>query len=205
MSLSAWRARILAIVTGAALAGCGGGSEPATRGGGLCGLPSVVGTPLPPVSSPVAGCGIEDPVRVEMVGGIALSPAAVMECSAANALSQWVRGGVKPAVGRRGGGVASLRVAADYACRTRNSQAGAKISEHGRGKAIDISALLLRDGSRIEVEQGWSTPRDGALLRRMHSAACGPFGTVLGPDADVYHQDHFHFDTADNGPRGYCR
>jgi len=39
----------------------------------------------------------------------------------------------------------------------------------------------------------------------MHRAACGPFGTVLGPNADRFHQDHFHFDTARHRSGPYCR
>jgi hypothetical protein len=42
-------------------------------------------------------------------------------------------------------------------------------------------------------------------MRRMHRGACGPFGTVLGPEADRYHQDHFHFDTARYRSGSYCR
>jgi len=42
-------------------------------------------------------------------------------------------------------------------------------------------------------------------LRAMWEAACGPFGTVLGPEADRFHADHFHFDTADYRSGSYCR
>ncbi len=112
---------------------------------------------------------------------------------------------MRPAVKRRGGGVVSIRVAAHYACRTRNSQPGAKISEHGRGRAIDIAAFTLRNGSTISVLDGWGKRRDGKVLRRMHKAACGPFGTVLGPDANRFHRDHFHFDTARYRSGSYCK
>ena len=39
-------------------------------------------------------------------------------------------------------------------------------------------------------------------LRRVHSGACGIFGTTLGPGSDGYHEDHLYFDTAAsrNGP-----
>lgn len=32
------------------------------------------------------------------------------------------------------------------------------------------------------------------FVRRIHQAACGTFGTVLGPEANDAHKDHFHFD-----------
>ena len=34
------------------------------------------------------------------------------------------------------------------------------------------------------------------FLRRLHKGACGTFGTVLGPDANEAHRNHFHFDLA---------
>ncbi len=77
-----------------------------------------------------------------------LSQAAVMDCTTAKALNDWVRNGVYPAVGRLGGGPSSLRVVAHYACRTRNSQRGAKISEHGKGRAVDIAGIRLKNGDR---------------------------------------------------------
>ena len=33
----------------------------------------------------------------------------------------------------------------------------------------------------------------------------GGFGTVLGPESDQFHQDHFHFDTARHRGGPYCR
>ena len=92
-----------------------------------------------------------------------------------------------------------------YACRTRNNLPGGRISEHGRGKAIDIAAINLNDGSAISVLDGWRDRRQARVLRQIHSAACGPFGTVLGPDADRYHRDHFHVDVARYSNGAYCR
>ena len=112
---------------------------------------------------------------------------------------------MKPAVGRLGGGVHSLKVVAHYSCRTRNNQPGAKISEHGRGKAIDIAAINLKNGVALTVLKGWNDPVQGPSLKKVHAGACGPFGTVLGPRADRFHKDHFHFDTARHRGGPYCR
>jgi hypothetical protein len=35
---------------------------------------------------------------------------------------------------------------------------------------------------------------EAAFLRRLHSGACTVFGTVLGPEANEAHRDHFHLD-----------
>ncbi len=126
-------------------------------------------------------------------------------CTTAKALKRWVHNGAKPAIGRRGGGLKSIRVVAHYACRNRNNKRGGKLSEHAKGKAIDIAAFTLKNGETITVLKGWRAAGTGPILKRMHKAACGPFGTVLGPNANKYHQDHFHFDTAGYRSGPYCR
>ena len=132
--------------------------------------------------SPIKGrgaCGITNPVRVSAVAGVQLSTPATLTCPAARALEEWVITGAKPAVGRKGGGLASLDVAASYACRTRNNRRGARLSD-------------------------WGTRKHGSSLRKMWRSACGPFGVVLGPEADRFHRDHFHFDVS-NKRRPFCR
>ncbi|MGG7645971.1 extensin family protein [Rhodovulum sp. YNF3179] len=182
-----------------------GGISGGGKVGAICGDRAIQGRAVAPIQGRVRGCGVDRPVAVTAVDGVRLSQAAVMDCGTAKALKSWVRRGLKPEVGRLGGGVDRLQVAAHYVCRTRNHQPGARISEHGRGRAIDISAIVLKNGARITVEQGWKRRAEGRLLRRVHKAACGPFGTVLGPEADRHHRDHFHFDTARHRGGAYCR
>ena len=173
--------------------------------GSVCGDPKLQGDYVGYVPGGGSACGITEGVKVRAVNGVPLTQAALVDCTTAKSLKNWVNNVLKPTVGSRGGGVAQIRVAAHYACRTRNHQPGAKVSEHGRGKAIDISGIILRDGSEISVLDGWDTSRDGDVLRRLHGRACGIFGTVLGPESDRFHQDHFHFDTARHGNGPYCR
>ena len=80
-----------------------------------------------------------------------------------------------------------------------------RLSEHGKGRAIDISGLVLANGEVITVLKGWRQPGESKLLKTLHKAACGPFGTVLGPNSDRFHQDHFHFDTARYRSGAFCR
>lgn len=204
----------LALLLAVSLAACGterraAVDEVVTRGAAsfadkVCGDPAIRGGVVAPVRGRIAGCGIAAPVRIVEVAGVALSRPAMVDCPTARAFHRWVEAGAKPALAGTGGGLAKLRVAAHYVCRTRNHRPGARISEHGKGRAIDISAFTLRDGRVITVADGWSG-RDAAALRRMHRAACGPFGTVLGPEADRWHRDHFHFDTARYRSGSYCR
>lgn len=180
----------------AILVGCGGGSGRSlpAAGGGL------EAEKISDISGPGA-CGVKNAYRVTQAGGVRLTQAATVNLKTAQRLDAWVTQHAVPIIGRQGGGLVALKVAAHYACRTRNHQRGAKLSEHAKGNAIDISAFILADGSEINV-LGWRG-EDREVLRALHASACGPFGTVLGPDADRFHQDHFHFDIKDNGP--FCR
>ena len=173
--------------------------------GAVCGDRSIQGEVIGRVPGKVTGCGIENAVRVTSISNVALSQSSVMNCTTAKTLKSWIDNGLTSAVGGKGGGIFRLRVAAHYACRTRNSRKGAKISEHGKGNAIDISAFQMRDGSEISVLKDWGRGSKGRTLKRIHKSACGPFGTVLGPKSDRHHRDHFHFDIARHRGGPYCR
>jgi len=203
------RRGLLALLTGQnrrAIATPGHGDAPAQAGaGGLCGVPGIVGERLETIPGRLNGCGIAAPVRISAINGITFSQRPTLNCQAARALQGWLTEDVVPAVGRRGGGVASVRVIASYSCRTRNSQPGARLSEHATGNAMDIAGFGLADGSELSVLSGWGRGAEGRILRNLHSAACGRFGTVLGPDADRFHRDHFHVDIASYRSGSYCR
>lgn len=173
--------------------------------GAVCGDVALQGERIGAISGAISGCGIADAVRLRSVAGVTLSETAVMDCRTAKSLKDWLVSTAKPALANSGGGLAALGVAAHYSCRTRNNQPGAKISEHGKGRAIDISAFHLADGRTISVLNGWDAGGTRNAMRLLHRGACGPFGTVLGPDADRYHLDHFHFDTARHRNGSYCR
>jgi len=172
--------------------------------GQVCGDPAIQGEVVGFVDGPGA-CGIDGAVRVRSVSGVTLRARPLIDCPTARALKTWIDKGVRPAVGSEGGGVSSLRVVSHYACRPRNNQPGARLSEHGFGRAIDIAGIRLRDGSEMTLLTDWDSAEDGEQLRRMWRAACGPFGTVLGPDANRFHRDHFHFDTARYRRGSFCR
>lgn len=170
----------------------------------VCGNIDIQGEKVGKVPGKLRGCGVSDAVQVKSVGGVLLSRPSVMTCETAEALNRWVQRGVMPAF-KPMGRVARLEVAAHYSCRTRNNKRGAKISEHGKGKAIDVSGFTLDTGRTITVAGGWRQGQSRKALLRAWRAACGPFSTVLGPNADRYHQDHFHMDTARHRGGNYCR
>ncbi|MCK0095455.1 extensin family protein [Yoonia sp. F2084L] len=172
--------------------------------GQVCGDPAIQGTTIGRING-AGACGVEGAVKLRSVAGVTLSPRATIDCPTARALKTWVERGVLPAVGAEGGGASSLRVVSHYACRTRNNQPGARLSEHAFGRAIDIAGIRLRDGTEMTLLTDWDSAEDGAQLRQMWRAACGPFGTVLGPEANRFHRDHFHFDTARYRSGSFCR
>ena len=174
------------------------------RKGSVCGDIAIQGKPAGNVPGKIKACGIKDAVQITSVSGVALSRPSTMDCGTAIALNKWVDKTVKPTFKRRGP-VVELQVAAHYACRSRNNRKGARISEHGKGRAIDISGFKMADGEVVTVLQGWRKNPSKKQLTKIWRGACGPFGTVLGPNSDRYHQNHFHLDTARYRSGPYCR
>jgi hypothetical protein len=171
--------------------------ETEARKGSVCGIAAIKGEEISPIKSKVKGCGVPEAVLVTSISGVRLSQSATIDCDTARALNTWVSEVLQPAYKDS---VVELRVAAHYICRSRNNQKGAKISEHGKGKAIDISAFVLSNGKVLEVQGGFNK-----TMRRVHKGACGIFKTTLGPGSDGYHEDHLHFDTSDRRGGAYCR
>ena len=178
--------------------------EAARLRGQVCGDPAIQGVVLGAV--PGRGrCGIDSGVRVRSVSGVSLGPNATIDCPTARALNTWVKRTAAPAVGDIGGGIKSLRVVSHYSCRFRNSASSGKLSEHSFGRAIDIAGIGLNNGDEITLLTDWGRGAKGRALAAMWRGACGVFGTVLGPNANRFHRDHFHFDTARYRSGSYCR
>lgn len=170
--------------------------------GSVCQDPRIRGVSIPDIRGEYSGCGVTDPVRVSSVDGVTLSTPATMDCDTARALRIWVTDKVKPAFGSTG--ITGFRVAAHYVCRGRNRKKSARISEHGRGKAIDISGFMLGNGAEVSVLTHYDSEQ-GKAIRAAQKGACGIFGTTLGPGSDGYHEDHLHFDTAHHRGGAYCK
>lgn len=181
------------------------GRERMRKRGAVCDDWTILGQTVKSFTGKYRGCGISDPVRVRMISDIELSQKSLMDCRTAVVLKTWIENTAKPAFADMGGGLKKLHVVGHYSCRTRNNLASTRISEHGKGRAIDIAIFQLVDGTLISVQDGWNAAYARGALRKLHSGACGLFGTVLGPDSDQFHRDHFHFDTARHRSTPYCR
>jgi hypothetical protein len=154
------------------------------------------------------GCFVHNAYKVSGLVGVRFNQAVTFNCGVANVAAQWLEDVVQPAADDAfGEKIVGIDVPAGYACRPRNNVRGAKLSEHGMGNAIDISAFTLESGRKVSVEQGWFGDRDArGFLKKVRAEACGPFKTVLGPGADSNHDDHFHLDLQRHRSGGsYCR
>ncbi len=88
-----------------------------------------------------------------------------------------------------------------YECRPRNRQAGAKLSSHAQGNAVDISSVELSGGRSITVQNPGDATSE-RFVTGFREAACGFFNTVLGPGSDAAHHDHIHIDIEMRGRDG---
>ncbi len=131
-----------------------------------------------------------------------------LSCPLAAALLLWERDVVQPAALRHlGSRVVAVEHWGSYACRPIRGSAGGRLSEHAQANAIDIAAFRLADGQRITLLADWEgAPARRLFLRALRDGACRLFATVLSPDFDAAHRDHFHFDqAARHVGRPFCR
>lgn len=158
-------------------------------------------TALAPLSEENGKCGYEDAVRFGAGGvrRIRLAPSDLgMSCPVAAALTVWEWEVVQPAAQRHfGQKVAEIEHFGSYNCRRMYNREGASWSEHATADAVDIAAFRLADGTRITLVGDWEAKGSKArFLRDVRDGACGTFSTVLSPDYNAAHRDHFHLDQA---------
>lgn len=141
-------------------------------------------------------------------GGISYQPAALApSCPVVAALTVWENQVVQPAaINIFGQKVSRIRHLGSFSCRP---IAGSdRWSEHATGNAIDIAAFVLEDGQLISLLEDWEGNAPKAkFLKRVRNGSCALFATVLSPEYNAAHADHFHFDQASRGVTGYglCR
>ena len=154
------------------------------------------------------GCRTIDTIKLMDFGTEATNLGA-MTCPLAANFAAWTQHAVRPAAKQYlGSDVIRIETLGTYSCRNVGGGRTGKLSQHAFGNAVDISAFVLRDGRRITVLDGWRGKKsEQEFLRRLHQSACKRFGTVLGPDYNGAHANHFHFDMAQSMKDGsaYCR
>ncbi|MEZ5872848.1 MAG: extensin family protein [Nitratireductor sp.] len=161
-------------------------------------------------------CGETSPLRLTSVADVDLPSRPLVNCATATGFAELVI-----ALRDAGHDIVSITTGPGYECRIRNRAAEGKLSEHGFANAIDISQLVLRDGTTVSVENDWphlpesdlalSTEEKKAsraaraqspaaqLLADVTAAACKQFTTVLTPDSNSAHHGHIHLDLGCHG------
>jgi hypothetical protein len=161
----------------------------------------------PPASA--EGCGIDAPVRLSSIiadgGAVSLPDHPLVACEFAAVLADYVRLIVAP-LGQATlhAKVAAIETGPGYTCRTQDHIAGAKISAHAKGLAVDFMAITLADKRRILVERQTGAD-EASYFRAIRTAACGWFTTVLGPGSDSFHANNMHLDIEPHGSSGSYR
>ncbi|MGY8637108.1 extensin family protein [Bradyrhizobium sp. 14AA] len=152
---------------------------------------------IPDIRGPGA-CGGEDLVRLEAIvlpdkRKVAVKPAAILRCTMASGIADWVRKDMVPLAASLGSTISDLDNFDSFECRGRNRIVGALLSEHGKANALDVRAIKLANGQSIGLTDR-TMSRD--VRERVLHSVCSRFSTVLGPGSDWYHEDHIHLDLA---------
>ncbi len=150
-------------------------------------------------------CARPDRTQLEAFPLAPNSPA--VTCPVATGLALWRAKSVELAAREYlGSEVVRIEHMGAFNCRRmRGSGSGGGWSEHATSNAIDISAFVLADGRRVSVLDDWDGDADAAaFLRFIRDDACGVFATVLSPDFNAAHADHFHLDQSTRWV-GVCR
>lgn len=152
---------------------------------------------IPPIKGP-GGCGGEDLVRLEAIvlssaQRVAVKPAAVLRCTMAAAVADWVRTDIAPLAASLGTMISELDNFDSFECRGRNRVRGAKLSEHGLANALDVRGLKFANGTTLSLTDRAASRE---AREKVLASVCTRFTTVLGPGSDWYHEDHIHLDLA---------
>ncbi|MFC4257764.1 extensin family protein [Marinobacter lacisalsi] len=155
--------------------------------------------------TPVESCPLTNVVRVTRTSA-ELSSTFTATCPLVAAWVMFEQQQLQPLAREHlGSPVVRLDHYGTFACRNIYHRENARRSEHASAAALDLAGFRLADGRRISVLEDWDNDADPArrkFLKAVHSAACDYFGTVLGPDYNKPHENHFHLDTS---RFGICR
>ncbi|MFG0410201.1 extensin family protein [Pseudomonas sp. NY5710] len=142
-----------------------------------------------------ANCPLENVWRIE-AGKARLSSSFLASCPLAVAYALFEHHALQPVAQRvLGQPVTQVDHLGSFACRNVYHRKQGRLSQHATANALDISGFRLQDGQRIVLARDWQAGGAKAqFLREVQQAACQSFSTVLGPDYNAAHHNHFHLD-----------
>lgn len=162
---------------------------------------------VPPIRRGV--CGTPAPIQLKYINDVPrteIRPPATMNCPLAAALDRWMREVVQPrSKDLLHATVIRIYNLAAYDCRPRYNNPANRMSYHAYAAAIDIAEFITAKGEHVNVLEHWNAGDERAqFLREIHAGACKIFGTVLGPEANEAHRNHFHLDLAKRRRSSFC-
>jgi hypothetical protein len=144
-------------------------------------------------------CAFRNVVRVNaqtQAGSVTYSSGFVAACPLAVGLALFERHALQPAAEAAfGQPVTGVTHLGTYACRNVYGRETGRRSQHASANAIDLAGFRLADGKTVTLQRDWRGDDAEALfLRDLRQRACGIFPTLLGPDYNAAHHNHFHLD-----------
>lgn len=151
-------------------------------------------TPLPDSNRDLE-CALRNTVRVNQ-SGVAYSSSFMATCPLAVAMALFERHALQPAAESAfGQPVAGVTHLGTYACRNVYGRESGRRSQHATANAIDLASFRLKDGKTVSVLRDWNgIDAEANFLRDVKARACRIFPTLLGPDYNAAHANHFHLD-----------
>lgn len=108
----------------------------------------------------------------------------------------------------KAGDAKAQQVKAETAGSTKISQTKPKDGKLERkakpGSAQAATVADSQGGSSETNATAGTGGKDSTFLHKLHQGACGPFGTVLGPEANEAHRDHIHIDLKQRRAAAIC-
>jgi hypothetical protein len=142
-----------------------------------------------------AKCPLINTLRIQG-GDVALSSSFLSSCRLAVAYALFEVHQLQPAAQSVfGQKVAQIDHLGSFACRNVYNRSEGRLSQHASANALDIAGFRLADGRRISVLRDWNDDgENGRFLKTVRDGACKQFNTVLSPDYNAAHRNHFHLD-----------
>lgn len=155
--------------------------------------------------TPVAGCPLTNVIRVNRTS-VEFNSSFTVTCPLAIAWLMFERHELQPLAQQHfNSELRRVEHFGSFACRNIYHREDARRSQHASANAFDVAGFSLADNTRISVLRDWDNkaePAKSAFLTQVHTSACRYFGTVLGPDYNQPHENHFHLD---GSGFGFCR
>lgn len=97
-----------------------------------------------------------------------------------------------------------VAAAAPTAAKTVDPKAPAKPPQGAGRMGLGTQSGAVAKSEAASVAQNGPRGAEADFLRSVHASACTVFGTVLGPEANEAHRDHFHLDMKYRRHKSFC-